>query len=237
LETARCGAPRVERRLLTIGAVVKAASVRLGGPAAPDDYGKQLSLNKGELTLMAIVDRFNIKVVAGAGLCGAAIALSPDAAAAPLITGGQACIEGQSGELAPAAGGPAAGAGAVAGGAPAAGGAGTVAAGTPGAGGICAAPMTDMSGVPMAVPGPLPVGAPVPIVPPLPLAPPVPIVPPVPVVPAGAPLIALGGPAAAGEAAAPLIDMSGVKDAPTGPAPTGGPAAGQPTRPGPSGAS
>lgn len=199
---------------------------------------------------MAIVDRFNIKVVAGAGLCGAAIALSPDAAAAPLITGGQACIEGKSGELAPAAGGPAAGVGAVAGGAPtaggagtvaggapAAGGAGTVAAGTPGAGGICAAPMTDMSGVPMAVPGPLPVGAPVPIVPPLPLAPPVPIVPPVPVVPAGAPLIALGGPAAAGEAAAPLIDMSGVKDAPTGAAPTGGPAAGQPTRPGPSGAS
>ncbi|HET9891653.1 MAG TPA: hypothetical protein VFQ42_14240, partial [Mycobacterium sp.] len=45
-------------------------------------------MNKGELTLMAIVDRFNIKVVAGAGLCGAAIALSPDAAAAPLITGG-----------------------------------------------------------------------------------------------------------------------------------------------------
>ncbi|QKU47374.1 hypothetical protein MAP44135_4076 [Mycobacterium avium subsp. paratuberculosis] len=61
-----------------------------------------------------------------------------------------------------------------------------------------------------------------------------------PVVPAGAPLIALGGPAAAGapvEAAAPLIDMSGVKDAPTGPAPTGGPVPGQPVRPGPSGAS
>jgi hypothetical protein len=62
----------------------------------------------------------------------------------------------------------------------------------------------------------------------------------VPVVPAGAPLIALGGPAAAAaplEAAAPIIDMSGVKDAPTGPAPSGGPTAGQPIRPGPSGAS
>ncbi|EUA38030.1 hypothetical protein I549_1090 [Mycobacterium avium subsp. avium 2285 (R)] len=39
------------------------------------------------------------------------------------------------------------------------------------------------------------------------------------------------------EAAAPIIDMSGVKDAPTGPAPTGGPVPGQPVRPGPSGAS
>ncbi|EJO90922.1 hypothetical protein ACRU3B_02605 [Mycobacterium colombiense] len=177
------------------------------------------------MALMAIVDRFNIKVVAGAGLCGAAIALSPDAAAAPLITGGHACIEGQSGEVAPAAGPGAA--------------AGTVAAGAPAAGGMCAAPMTDMSGVPMAVPGPLPIGAPLPIVPPLPLAPPVPLVPPVPVVPAGAPLIALGGPLAGAplEAAAPIIDMSGVKDAPTGPAPSGGPVDGQPVRPGPSGAS
>ncbi|MDS0337659.1 hypothetical protein NDO39_25820, partial [Mycobacterium intracellulare] len=58
------------------------------------------------MALMAIVDRFNMKVVAGAGLCGAAIALSPDAAAAPLITGGHACIQGQAGDAAPAAGGP-----------------------------------------------------------------------------------------------------------------------------------
>ena len=36
---------------------------------------------------MAIFDRFKIKGVAGAGLCGAAMALSPDAAAAPLWTG------------------------------------------------------------------------------------------------------------------------------------------------------
>ncbi|ETA99581.1 hypothetical protein O978_21245, partial [Mycobacterium avium subsp. paratuberculosis 10-5864] len=129
---------------------------------------------------MAIVDRFNMKVVASAGLCGAAIALSPDAAAAPLITGGHACIQGQSGEVAPAAGGP------VAGGAPAAGGA--VAAG---ATDMCAAPLTDMSGVPMAVPGPVPLGAPVPVPlgAPLPLGAPVPLAPPVPVVPAGAPLI------------------------------------------------
>jgi hypothetical protein len=183
-------------------------------------------VNEGELTLMAIVDRFNIKVVAGVGLCGAAIALSPDSAAAPLITGGYACIEGQAGEAAPATGGPVAGAG-------------PVAAGGPAAGGVCAAPITDMSGVPMAVPGPVPVGAPVPIVPPLPLAPPIPVVPPVPVVPAGAPLIALGGPAAGAplDAAAPIIDMSGVKDAPTGPAPAGGPVPGQPVPAGPSGAS
>jgi hypothetical protein len=75
-----------------------------------------------ELTLMAIFDRFNIKIIASAGLCGAAIALCPDAAAAPLITGGGACMRGQSGEIgapvlaggaladagAPVAGGPAA---------------------------------------------------------------------------------------------------------------------------------
>ena len=49
---------------------------------------------------MTIFDRFNIKVIAvGAGLCGAAIAFSPDTAAAPLKTGG-ACIEGQAGEVA-----------------------------------------------------------------------------------------------------------------------------------------
>ena len=42
---------------------------------------------------MTTFDRFNIKVVAGVGLCGAAIALSPDAAAAPLKTGGYACVQ------------------------------------------------------------------------------------------------------------------------------------------------
>lgn len=47
---------------------------------------------------MAIVNRFNIKVIAGAGLFAAAIALSPDAAADPLMTGGYACIQGMAGD-------------------------------------------------------------------------------------------------------------------------------------------
>jgi len=49
---------------------------------------------------MTTFDRFNIKVVAGVGLCGAAIALSPDAAAAPLKTGGYACVQAAAGEVA-----------------------------------------------------------------------------------------------------------------------------------------
>ena len=48
---------------------------------------------------MATFDRFNIKVVAGLGLCGAAMALSPDAGAAPFMTGGYACIQGAAGEV------------------------------------------------------------------------------------------------------------------------------------------
>jgi hypothetical protein len=103
---------------------------------------------------MTVFDRFNITVGAIAGLCGAAMALSPDVAATPLKTGGYACIQGQSGEVgAPAAGGPLAG-GPVAGG-PVAGGAGAAgapAAGGPAAGGpapaatVCtsSAPLTDM---------------------------------------------------------------------------------------------
>ena len=57
---------------------------------------------------MTIFDRSNIKAVAGVGLCGVAIALSPDAAATPFMTGGYACIQGTAGETAPAAvaGGP-----------------------------------------------------------------------------------------------------------------------------------
>ena len=86
---------------------------------------------------MRTFDRFNIKAVGIAGLCGAAIALSPDAAAAPPIkTGGAyACVQGMSGEAgAPPAGGPAAaGAPAAAGGAAAAG--GPAIAGAPAAGG------------------------------------------------------------------------------------------------------
>jgi hypothetical protein len=72
-------------------------------------------------TSMTIFDRFNITVVAaGAGLCSVALALSPQVAAAPLITGGgYACVHTSSGDAVGAA--PAVG-GAV-GAAPAAGGA------------------------------------------------------------------------------------------------------------------
>src|SRR5580693_3928916 len=72
-----------------------------------------LSANE-ESTLMAIVGRFNIKVVASVGLCGAAIALSPYAAAAPLITGGYACTQPPAGDVLAAAGGPEAAGGAAA---------------------------------------------------------------------------------------------------------------------------
>ena len=100
---------------------------------------------------MTIFDRFNIKVVASAGLCGAAIALSPDAAAVPLITGGYGCIQGTAADAAP-----------------------PVAAGGPLAADVCgpaSGPLADMDGVPLALPGPMvapvpvgaPVGAPVPV--------------------------------------------------------------------------
>ncbi len=56
---------------------------------------------------MTIFDRFTITVVAaGAGLCGVALALSPEVAAAPLITGGgYACVHTSSGDGAGAAAG------------------------------------------------------------------------------------------------------------------------------------
>ena len=159
--------------------------------------------------------RFTHKVVVSVGFCGAALAMIPNAAAAPLKTGGGYCIEDAAG----AAGAPVAAAGA--GGAPA----------------LCA-PVADMAGVPLAVPGPLPVGAaaigaPVPVV-----VPPVPVgVPPVPVgaaagapIPVGAPI--LGAPLPIG---APILDMAGGKGASTGSAPAGAPVAGQPIMPGPSG--
>ncbi|MGA9674756.1 MAG: beta-xylosidase, partial [Mycobacterium sp.] len=60
---------------------------------------------------MTAFDRFNIKAVGIAGLCGVAMALCPDAAAAPPIkTGGAyACVQGMSGEVgAPGAAGGAA---------------------------------------------------------------------------------------------------------------------------------
>ncbi|MGB8207194.1 MAG: hypothetical protein WCF69_06195, partial [Mycobacterium sp.] len=57
---------------------------------------------------MTTFDRSKVKVVAGAGLCGAAIVLSPNAAATLFMTGGYACVQGLPGETAPAAvaGGP-----------------------------------------------------------------------------------------------------------------------------------
>ncbi len=93
---------------------------------------------------MTFLDRFNIKVVASAGLFAAAIALCPGAAAAPFTTGGYACIQSSAGGAAvPAgAGGPAA-------------------AGSATGAGACvpaSAPVADMAGIPMALPGPLPVG-------------------------------------------------------------------------------
>ena len=171
------------------------------------------------------IARFTIKAVAGAGLFAAAMALSPDVAAAPLKTGGYACIQDAAG------GNPAAA--------------------------FCA-PVADMAGIPMALPGPLPLGAaavPLPLgaaavgVPPVPVGvPPVPVgVPPVPVgvppVPVGA--AALGVPVPVGAPvvgavpiAAPIIDMAGVagKGVPTGPPVAGDPVSGQPILAGPSAA-
>src|ERR1700738_2883509 len=141
-----------------------------------------------ESTSMTIFDRLNIRVVAvGAGLCGVAVALSTDVAAAPVITGGYACVptQGEAGGASPVAG-------------------------------VCSpgsAPLSDMAGIPMALPGPVPVVAPVPV------GAAVPVVAPVP-----------GG--------APLIDMSGIhggKGEPTGPLPDGAPIPGQPILAGPAG--
>ena len=158
---------------------------------------------------MAIFDRFDLKVIAVGGLCGVAIALSPGIAAA----GGYECLQTSAGGAGPAAAGPAA------------------------AAPVCA-PVTEMAGVPMALPGPplvppplVPPIVPPPLVPPLvppPLVPP--LVPPVPIVPIGAPI--------AGAPLAPLTTMGGAaggKGDSTGPAPAGAPVAGQPTAPGPSG--
>jgi hypothetical protein len=155
---------------------------------------------------MAIFDRFTVRAVAaGAGLCGVAIALSADVAAAPLITGGYECIETSAGE------------------------AGGVAAGCAPAG----APLSDMAGIPMALPGPVAAAAPVPVAAPIPLGAPVPVGAPIPVgapVPAGAPL-PVGAPIPVG---APLVDMSGAgKEQPSGPPPAGAPVDGQPIVPGP----
>jgi hypothetical protein len=158
---------------------------------------------------MTIFGRFNVRVVvAGAGLCGVAMALSPQVAATPLLTGGYDCMSTSAGELGAA---PAAAACAPA-----------------------SAPLADMAGIPMALPGPVPVVPAAPPVPVVPLAPPVPVVPAAAPVPLGAPL-AVGAPVAGG---APLTDMSGAyggKGDPIAPPPAGAPASGQPILPGPTG--
>ena len=49
---------------------------------------------------MTIFYRFNIGLVgAVAGLCGVAMALSPDVAAAPWMTGGYDCIQNSAGDV------------------------------------------------------------------------------------------------------------------------------------------
>jgi hypothetical protein len=152
---------------------------------------------------MTIFNRVTVTVVAaGAGLCGVALALSAHAVATPLITGGYECLQTQAG-AAPAAA-PCAPAG---------------------------APIAEMAGVPMALPGPVPVVPAAPPVPVVPLAPPVPVVPVAPPVPLGAPL----APAAGG---APLTEMAGGftgKGDPISPPAPGAPAPGQPILPGPQG--
>ena len=109
---------------------------RPGATASCDLPGRER-----ELTSMTTFDRFSIKVVAGVGLCGAAIALSPAAAAAPLKTGGAACMYGSAGEVA----------------APAAAGAAGVAGGPVQPVPACApagAPIADMAGAPVAAAAP-----------------------------------------------------------------------------------
>ena len=107
------------------------------------------------------------------------------------------------------------------------------------AGAVCA-PLADMAGVPMALPGPPPIAPPLvpPVVPP-PLVPPLvppPLVPPVVPPPlalpvAGAPIVG-GAPAVVG---APLTEMGGLagKGEKIGPPAPGAPVPGQPTPAGP----
>jgi hypothetical protein len=151
-------------------------------------------------------DRFKIRVVATTvGLCGLALTLSPAASANSMYTGGgYACLQSAAGEVS----------GVPAGAAP-----------------VCAAaaPVADMAGVPMALPGPLPAGPAVPVVPALPMAPALPL-PIAPVVPAaGAPLAAAPAPVGA-----PIVDMLGQgKEHPVTTVPDGAPKQGQPIAPGP----
>jgi hypothetical protein len=163
--------------------------------------------------------RIAVKIVASAGVCATAVAVSPTAAAVPLKTGGYACdtVATAAGAV-PAAGAPVAGAPAAA------------AAAAP-----CAAPAVASSGIvgPLAAAPVVPAAVPpVPaVVPPVPAAVP-PVVPPIPAgLPIGAPI-----PIAAAPAAIP-VDMGGVTDGKEArtlrPADAGGPTPNQPTQPGP----
>lgn len=159
--------------------------------------------------------RIAVKLVASAGVCATAVAVSPTAAAVPLKTGGYACDAGATAG-APAAGAPAAAAAA--------------AAAAP-----CAAPAVESSGIvgPLAAAPVVPAAVPpVPaVVPPVPAAVP-PIVPPIPAgLPLGAPI-----PIAAAPAAIPM-DMGGIADGKEArtlrPVDAGGPTPNLPTQPGP----
>jgi hypothetical protein len=115
----------------------------------------------------------------------------------------------------------------------------------PAPGAAVCAPVNEMAGVPMALPGPVvpplvPPIIPPPLVPPVPpLVPPVPpIVPPVPPLVPPVPIVPIGAPIAAGAPVGglPLTTMGGAaggKGDPTGPAPAGAPVPGQPIMPGP----
>ncbi|MCX8564324.1 hypothetical protein OS122_25875 [Mycolicibacterium mucogenicum] len=158
--------------------------------------------------------RIAVKIVASAGVCATAVAVSPTAAAIPLKTGGYACdTVATAAGAAPAAGAPAA-----------------AAAGAP-----CAAPAVASSGIvgPLAAAPVVPAAVPpVPaVVPPVPAAVP-PVVPPIPAgLPIGAPI-----PIAAAPAAIPM-DMGGVTDGKEArtlrPVDAGGPTPNLPTQPGP----
>jgi hypothetical protein len=71
--------------------------------AAPLDYGKTPLIPNTRKFALKILDLFGITVAASAGLCGAALAFSPGAAAAPLPTGGPTCMEQMAGLGAPVA--------------------------------------------------------------------------------------------------------------------------------------
>ncbi len=161
--------------------------------------------------------RIAVKIVASAGVCATAVAVSPSAAAVPLKTGGYSC---DAGAAAPAAGAPAAGAPAAA----------AAAAAAP-----CAAPAVESSDIigPLAAAPVVPAAVPpVPaVVPPVPAAVP-PVVPPIPAgLPIGAPI-----PIAAALAAIPM-DMGGITEGKEGrtlrPVDAGGPTPNLPTQPGP----